>query len=66
MAQGLSQCPGIDYEETYFPIMDVSTFRYLISLVVFKKTEYKLKDLVTSYLYAELDMIIPKLMSSLP
>lgn len=46
--------------------MDVITFRNLIGLVVSKKTEYELKDLVTAYFYAELDTIIPKLMSSLP
>ena len=34
VAQGFSQRPGIDYEETYSPVMDVITFRYLISLVV--------------------------------
>ncbi|KAM2185912.1 hypothetical protein PS2_030662 [Malus domestica] len=37
VAQGFSQRPGIDYEETYSPVMDVITFRYLISLVVSEK-----------------------------
>lgn len=46
--------------------MDIITFRNLIGLVVSKKIEYELKDLVTAYFYAELDTIIPKLMSSLP
>ena len=40
VAQGFSQCHGIDYEETYSPVMDVITFCYLISLVVFRKTKY--------------------------
>ena len=31
MAQGFSQRPGIDYKETYAPIMDAITFRSLIS-----------------------------------
>ncbi|KAL6196547.1 hypothetical protein ACLB2K_032161 [Fragaria x ananassa] len=30
VAQGFLQRPGIDYEETYSPIMDIITFRYLI------------------------------------
>ena len=34
VAQGFSQRPGIDYEETYSPVMDVITFRYLINLAV--------------------------------
>ncbi|KAM1021654.1 hypothetical protein ACFX2A_043777 [Malus domestica] len=37
VAQGFSQHPGIDYDGTYSPIIDVITFRYLISLVVSKK-----------------------------
>ena len=36
VAQGFSQRPGIDYEETYSPVMDAITFRYLISLAVSK------------------------------
>ncbi|MES7295863.1 reverse transcriptase domain-containing protein, partial [Cutibacterium acnes] len=32
MAQGFSQRPGIDYDETYSPVMDAITFRYLMSL----------------------------------
>ena len=31
VAQGFSQRPGIDYEETYSPVMDTITFRFLIS-----------------------------------
>ena len=34
VAQGFSQRPGIDYEETYSPVMDAITFRYLIILAV--------------------------------
>ena len=34
MAQGFSQRPGIDYEETYAPIMDAITFRFFISLTI--------------------------------
>ncbi|KAF3653611.1 putative auxin-induced in root cultures protein 12-like [Capsicum annuum] len=31
VAQRFSQRPGVDYEETYSPIMDAITFRYLIA-----------------------------------
>ena len=34
VAQGFSQRLGIDYEETYSPVMDAITFRYLIHLAV--------------------------------
>jgi hypothetical protein len=36
VAQGFLQKPGIDYEETYSPVVDAITFRFLISLVVTK------------------------------
>ena len=42
VAQGFSQRPKIDYDETYSPVMDAITFRYLISLVVYKKLEMRL------------------------
>jgi len=29
VAQGFSQRPGIDFEETYSPVLDATTFRYL-------------------------------------
>ena len=55
VAQGFSQRPGIDYEETYSPVMDASTFRYLISLAVSENLEMRLMDVVTAYLYGSLD-----------
>jgi hypothetical protein len=36
VAQGFTQRPGIDYNETYSPVMNGITFWYLISLVVQK------------------------------
>ena len=39
----------------YSPVMDVITFRYLISLVVSKKLEMSLMDVVTAYLYGSLN-----------
>ena len=49
--QGFSQRPRIDYDETYAPVMDAITFRYLISLVVSEKLKMRLMDVVTAYLY---------------
>ena len=52
---GCSQRRRIDYEETYSPVMDATTFRYLISLAVSKNLEMRLMDVVTAYLYGSLD-----------
>ena len=55
VAQGFSQRPGIDYEETYSPVMDAIIFRYLIHLTVSKGLEMHLMDVVTTYLYGFID-----------
>ena len=54
MAQGFSQRPGIDYEETYSPVMDAITFQYLISLAVSEGLDMRMIDVVTAYLYGSL------------
>ena len=55
VAQGFSQGPGIDYDETYSPVMDIITFRYLISLSVSEGLDMHLMDVVTAYLYGMLE-----------
>ena len=37
LLQGFSKRLGVDYKEMYSLVMDVITFRYLISLIVFKE-----------------------------
>ena len=58
VAQGFSQRPGIDYEETYSPVVDATTFRYLISLAVHEGLDLRLMDVVTAYLYGSLENVI--------
>ncbi|KAG7583564.1 Reverse transcriptase RNA-dependent DNA polymerase [Arabidopsis suecica] len=55
VAQGFSQRPGIDYEETYSPVVDATTFRFLISLAIREHLDLRLMDVVTAYLYSPLD-----------
>ena len=55
VAQGFSQRLDIDYEETYSPVMDAITFRYLIHLAVSEGLEMHLMDVVTTYLYGSID-----------
>ena len=55
VAQGFSQRPEIHYEETYSPVIDAITFRYLISLAASKNLEIHLMNVVSAYLYGSLD-----------
>jgi hypothetical protein len=55
VAQGFSQRPGIDYEETYSPVMDAITFRFLISFAASEGLDMRLMDVVTAYLYGSID-----------
>ena len=64
VAQGFSQRPGVDYEETYSPVMDAIAFRYLIGLAVHEDLEIHLMVVITAYFYGLLDneiyMKVPK------
>jgi len=55
VSQGFSQRPGVDYEETYSPVMDAITFRYLMSHSASNNLDMYLMDVVTTYLYVSLD-----------
>jgi hypothetical protein len=55
VAQGFTQRPDIDFDETYSPVMDGITFRYLISMAAGMNLQMKLMDVVTAYLYGSLD-----------
>ena len=54
MAQGFSQRLGIDYDEMYSHVMDIITFRYLISLSVSEGLDMRLMDIIIAYLYGML------------
>ena len=58
VAQGFSQKLGIDYDETYSPVIDTITFCFLISMVVSERLEIRLMDVITAYLYGSLDFDI--------
>jgi hypothetical protein len=55
VAQGFTQRPGIDFNETYSLVMSGITFRYFISLAVQNRLSMQLMDVVTAYLYGSLD-----------
>ena len=49
------QRPDINYMETYSPMVDIITFRYLISLAVQEKLDMRLMDVISAYLYGSLN-----------
>jgi hypothetical protein len=55
VAQGFTQRPSIDFNETYSPVMNEITFRYLISLAIQNHISLQLMDVMTAYLYGLLD-----------
>ena len=55
MVQGFSQRPNIYYKETYAPVMDAITFKFLISLVVIENLNIRLMDVVTTNIYGSLN-----------
>ena len=55
VAQRFSRRPTIDYDETYSPIVDVKTFRYLISLATHEKLDMCLMNVVITYLYRSIN-----------
>jgi Reverse transcriptase (RNA-dependent DNA polymerase) len=54
-AQDFTQILGVDYEETYSPIVDAITLWFLISLTITENIQMCLMDVVTAYLYGSLD-----------
>jgi len=55
VAQGFTQRYGIDYYDTYSPVLDMNSFRYLISFTVCYSLKICLMDVVTAYLYGDID-----------
>jgi hypothetical protein len=58
VAKGFTQIPGRDYDLTYAPVMDVTTYRYLVAFAQHHHLEMQQLDIVTAYLYGTLDKII--------
>ena len=48
VAQGFTQRPGVDFNETYSPVMSGVTFRYLLSLAVQNRLYMRLMDVATA------------------
>ena len=55
VTQGFLQRLSIDYKETYFHIMNVITFCFLINLTISKGLDISLMDFITTYLNGFID-----------
>ncbi|KAE8218625.1 hypothetical protein CF326_g9123, partial [Tilletia indica] len=55
VAQGFSQIPGVDYNETYSPVTRFVTIRTLLALAAFLGWHVHQLDVITAYLYGLLD-----------
>ena len=55
VAQGFTQRFGIDYTDTYSPVMDATSFRWLIHFTIQRSIHMHLMDMGTTYLYGDLD-----------
>ena len=55
VALGLLQVHGIDYMETYAPVVNIITFRMLFALVAVQDLEFNQMDVVKTFLYGSLD-----------
>jgi hypothetical protein len=45
VTQDFTQIPGVDYEETYSPVVDAITFQFLISLTITENFQMRLMDI---------------------
>ncbi|KAE8190467.1 hypothetical protein CF336_g5060 [Tilletia laevis] len=54
VAQGFSQTPGVDYDETYAPVTRLVTIHTLLALAVYLGWHVHQLGVVTAYLYGKL------------
>jgi hypothetical protein len=55
VAKGFSQIPGIDYEETFAPVVRIETIRLLLALAARYNLDVHVVDVIGAYLNGKLD-----------
>ena len=55
VVKGCSQQEGVDYEETFAPVMKFATFRMLLSRAAMEDMEVHQVDVKTAFLHGDLD-----------
>jgi hypothetical protein len=55
VAKGFTQEYGLDYEETFAPVVHFNSLRMFLTLAVYSKMNVQQMDVVTAFLYGELE-----------
>lgn len=58
LAQGFSQLPGIDYFETFTPVVKLDSLRFLCAIAAKHDLKLYQFDVVTAYLNGDLDTVL--------
>ncbi|CAO1621463.1 unnamed protein product [Parajaminaea phylloscopi] len=53
VAQGFSQVKGVDFTDTFSPVVKLDTLRILFAMAVQEKLKWRLFDVASAYLYGE-------------
>lgn len=56
VAKGFTQRYGIDYSDTYSPVMTMTTFRWLLAFAARNNMKIRQADIETAYLYGTIDV----------
>ena len=56
MAKGFSQRPGLDYDETFSPVVRYETIRLLLATAALENWDIEVLDVKTAFLYGNLDL----------
>jgi transposase InsO family protein len=58
VARGFSQQAGVDFTETFAPVLKYKTLRLILALIATRDLEFELMDVQTAYLNAELKELV--------
>jgi hypothetical protein len=55
VAQGFTQCPGFDFDETYAPVVDFDSLRLLLAITAVQRWHPQGVDVKSAFLYGDLE-----------